>query len=406
MDSQSYPRPTGSHDIPTNQLDLRPDPEIDHDILHPKPVSDEKNVWFFWHTGYESMAPYNKRTVRGWYRRLSRRGWATRVIDRQPSSPSNISNFLDVHDQNNFPKAFVEDTIGGNYPFHVASDLVRFPLLLKYGGAYADVGTIQFGDLDRLWRETVSNPDSPFDIVCYSCEDVQRVGFANYFLVARPENPFFERCHRLLLKLWEGKNSSEGLARSPLLKGAPLLVSEAMIKRNGATLGPAEVSAIMSDFVLQGQVISMVMGLVDEEGGWNGPAYVVEHIYRIDCAVGSLLVNYMTGWDGPTAFRLLSLSLPKEGEAETEHQARAREIVEACLSKSFALKLYHGLIVEMLGETLGTLWRKNEGSDNVPHTYAHWLRYGAVHWEQDGLPSRLEFQLEKPLKRGPLLGDE
>lgn len=36
-----YPIPAGLHIIPPHLLDLRPDSEVDHDILHPKPVMDE-----------------------------------------------------------------------------------------------------------------------------------------------------------------------------------------------------------------------------------------------------------------------------------------------------------------------------------------------------------------------------
>ena len=39
-----YPIPPGLHPIPTNLLDLCPDSEIDQDILHPKPVTNEKNI--------------------------------------------------------------------------------------------------------------------------------------------------------------------------------------------------------------------------------------------------------------------------------------------------------------------------------------------------------------------------
>jgi len=150
MDPQPYLPPAGLHDIPVDQLDLRPDSEIDHDILHPKPVTDEKNIWFFWHTGYKHMHPYTKRNVRGWHRRFSRQGWTVRVLDRQPDSPLNVSQYLDVTDPALFPTAFTDNTLCGSYALQHTSDLVRFPLLLKYGGVYSDVGMIQIGDLDRL----------------------------------------------------------------------------------------------------------------------------------------------------------------------------------------------------------------------------------------------------------------
>ncbi|KAF2444912.1 hypothetical protein P171DRAFT_431698 [Karstenula rhodostoma CBS 690.94] len=70
---------------------------------------------------------------------------------------------------------------------------------------------------------------------------------------------------------------------------------------------------------------------------------------------------------------------------------------------SFGFKLAHGLIIRVLGDTLGSLWRANDGSDDVPGTYAHWLRYGTIHWCPDKLPQRQEWKVEEPIKRGPLL---
>ena len=81
----------------------------------------------------------------------------------------------------------------------------------------------------------------------------------------------------------------------------------------------------------------------------------------------------------------------------------AREIVEACLQRSFGFKLAHGLILRVFGDTLGSLWRKHEGSDDVQGTYAHWLRYGSMYWNQGGIPPVLKFRVTEPFKRGPLL---
>lgn len=174
-----YPRPEGLRNIPENEFDLRPDVEIDQDLLHPKPIGDEKCIWLFWHSGYQHMHPYTKRNVRGWHRRFSSQGWTTRVIDCQLESVLNISNYPDVSDPNLFPQAFKNGAISGEYALQHTSDLVRFPLLLKYGGIYADVGLIQIGDLDRLWHEVVANPVSLFEVVSYNCEGV---GLTNTFL--------------------------------------------------------------------------------------------------------------------------------------------------------------------------------------------------------------------------------
>ncbi|KAI0885038.1 uncharacterized protein GGS22DRAFT_162568 [Annulohypoxylon maeteangense] len=403
-DSTPYPLPQGLHLIPQELLDTRPDASIDHTIQNPPPVTSSKNIWFFWDTGYASMHNYTKRNIRSWHRRLSKQNWTIRVLDRVPGSPSNVSNFLPVTDPTVFPRAFTEGTISGRYAVQHASDLVRFPLLLRYGGVYADVGLLQIGDLDRLWRSTVGDPGSPFEVLSYN---MNNDCLANYFLASLPENPLFERCHRLLLALWGeggGKTGTEGMSDSELLKGVPLMGGSFTIEEEGKVIPAEEVQKLLSDYIIQGQAITMVMGLVDEEDGWDGPKYVAERVYGIDYMEGSQLINVFTGWDGRKAFELMSLALPKDGEVESAEQKQAREIVEGCLQRSFGFKLAHGLIIRVFKCTLGSLWRENEGSDDVPGTYAHWLRYATNYWNQDELPAALEFPVREPLKRGRLLG--
>ena len=403
-----YAIPDGLHAIPTELLDLRPDSEIDQDLLNPKAVSGEKNVWFFWHSGFSTMHPYARRNVRAWYRRLSPLGWTIRVLDRSPSSPLNVANFVDITDPEIFPRAFREGTLGGDYAVQHTSDLVRWPLLLKYGGVYADVGLMQIGDLDRLWRQTVGDPNSPYEILSYNTGDVDARALTNYFLACRPNNPLFARCHRLLLKLWAadaGKDSTDGMHSSPLLKQLPLMMEDSGIsfEENGKKFSQKETSQMLTDYIIQGQVITMVMGLVDEEDGWDGPKYVAEHIFAIEYMEGSQLINEFTAWNGKRAFDLMSLPLPNEGELESDDQKEARIIVESCLQRSFGFKLATGLILRVFGDTLSSLWRKHVGSDNVPGTYAHWLRHATIYWNQNELPARLEFKVIEPFKRGPLL---
>ncbi|KAI1452275.1 hypothetical protein F4805DRAFT_470956 [Annulohypoxylon moriforme] len=404
--SINYPLPQGLHIIPTELLDTRSDAEIDQSILHPQPVTSEKNIWFFWHSGYPTMHPYTKRNVRAWHRRLSKLGWTIRVLDRAPGSASNVANFLSVTDPAIFPQAFIEGTMTGRYAVQHISDLVRFPLLLQHGGVYADVGMMQIGDLDRLWRSTVADPTSPIEVLSYNMNNDT---LANYFLASRPNNALFQRCHRLLLALWAedgGKTSTEGMSSSALLKSVPLMGGEFTIEEDGKVIPPDEVRKLLSDYIIQGQAITLVMGLVDAEDNWDGPRYGAERVYGIDYMEGSQLINSFTNWDGRKAFNLMSLALPKPGEVESAEQKLAREIVEGCLRRSFGFKLAHGLIIRVFGCTLGSLWRENEGADDVLGTYAHWLRYATNYWNQDELPAALEFPVKEPLKRGPLLGKE
>jgi hypothetical protein len=407
MESEFHHMPEGVHAIPSHLLDLRPDSEVDHDLLHPKPVSGEKNVWFFWHAGFTKMHSYTQRNVRAWHRRFSKLGWTVRVIDRVPSSPLNVANFLDISDPTIFPRAFVDGTIGGDYAPQHTSDLVRWPLLLRYGGVYADVGMMQIGDLDRLWNETIGDPNSRFEVLAYNCGSVEERSLANYFLASGRNNALFARCQKLFLELWAadgGKTSTEGMSNSPLLKGVPLMGDETLsFEENGKKFGPDEARKMLTDYITQGQVLSLVMGLVDEEDAWHGPKYCAEHIYAIEYMVGSQLINEYTSWNGQRAFDLMSLPIPSSGTEESEDQKLAKEIVQACLQKSFGFKLAHGLIIRVLGDTLGSLWRKHEGTDNMPGTYGYCLRQGMIYWNQDALPERMQFKEIAPFKTGPLL---
>jgi hypothetical protein len=406
---QPYPLPSGLHIIPEHLLDTRPDDEIDHTLLHPSPIISEKNIFFFWHRGFTQMHPYAQRNIRAWHRRFSPSGWTIRVLDRLPDSPLNVANYLDITDPGTFPRAFCDGTIGGDYAPQHTSDLVRWPLLLKYGGIYADVGMMQIGDLERLWNATIGDPSSPYEVLSYSAGPPDSYSLANYFLCARPNNPLFLRCHKLLLELWAadgGRTDTEGMHTSPLLKGVPMMGSKSsftIVEEGKETIGPEEVSRMLTDYIIQGQVMTMVMALVDPEDGWNGPEYVSRHIYAPDYMLHSQLINELTAWDGNKAYSLLSLPMPKTGEAETDEQKEARTIVERCLTESFGFKLAHGLIIRVLGQTLGSLWRKNTGSDIAPGTYAAWLRYGMVHWNQDGIPPTVKFRAIEPFKTGPLL---
>lgn len=379
--------------IPSQKLDLQWFGQLIASLDHRRDEVCPGGINQIYHI---AVHPYTKRNVRAHYRRLSKLGWKIFVINRVEGSPLGIDKFVDITDPELFPKAFIDGRVGGTYGAQHTSDLVRWPLLIKYGGIYTDVGQLQIGDLDLLWTETVGNPDTPWDIVSYNLGPIDHRDLANYFYMAGRNNPLFARAHKLLLALWNadgGKLSTDGMYSSPLLIGPPLI-------------GPRfdeETRKKLTDYIIQGYCLTQVMGLVDEEDAWDGPTYSATRIYAIDYMVGSQYIQKFTNWNGKEQFRLMSLSLPREGEEESEDQKKAREIVEACLSESFSFKLSHGYILQVVGDTLGSLWRKHDGSDNVPGTYAHWLREGMIYCTQDKIPERLDFQVIKPYKVGPLL---
>jgi hypothetical protein len=133
------------------------------------------------------------------------------------------------------------------------------------------------------------------------------------------DNPLFERGHRLLLRLLDadgGKTNTEGMHGSMLLKGVPLMGSAEFTIEEG-NMGKEEVN-ILTDYFIQGQVMKMVMGLVDDEDGWNGPEYVAKHVYAIDFTVGSQLINGLEWAESVRSDVIFASERRRDGERKAE----------------------------------------------------------------------------------------
>uniref|UniRef100_A0A0W0G3Z8 Capsule polysaccharide biosynthesis protein n=1 Tax=Moniliophthora roreri TaxID=221103 RepID=A0A0W0G3Z8_MONRR len=206
-------------------------PPLVHDILLPTaltcpalPVTGSKSIFAFWHSGIGTLPPYLLRSVLAWYRRYSPLGWSVHIIDNVPGSPLNASHYIDTSSPDVVPAAFTTRSINGTYALQHTSDLIRYPLLLKYGGVYLDVGILQFGDLNWLWEEVISNPVSPYDYAGFTTMSASPdMSISNFSLMCGPANPLVLRAHKILLKLWEGKTNTVGMHSHPILEGVPLL---------------------------------------------------------------------------------------------------------------------------------------------------------------------------------------
>jgi len=171
MNPSVYSMLVSVHTIPTQLLDLRPDNEIDITLLKPPPISSERNIFFLWHSGFTKMHPYTLRNIRAYHRRLSKLGWTICILDRIPNSHLNISQYIDITDPDTIPTAFINGTIAGAYAAQHASELVRWHLLVKYDGVYADVRLLLIGDLAQLSKQTLENPHSRFEALSYDFKD-------------------------------------------------------------------------------------------------------------------------------------------------------------------------------------------------------------------------------------------
>jgi hypothetical protein len=394
---------------------------ISHDIFPAVPFSDSlpsqitcpnlptpgsKSIFAFWHSGIQSVPPYLLRNVLNWYRRFTPLGWTIYVLDTVPGSALNVSNFLDTSSSSVVPEAFTNGTLNGGYAAQHTSDLIRYPLLLKYGGIYLDMGILQFGDLNWLWTEHIANPASPYDFAGFTMGDPpDGISIVNFAFMSGPNNPLVSRAHYILLKVWEGKTNTIGTHHHPLVNHVPLMhVPQEVVVEDGENGTMVINDEAMTDYAIQIQCMGSAERWLDDADGWDGPKYVREHCWLYSMMNGAFAHEQMTSWSGQRQFDLLKEKLPETVETETEDQTFARKMVENTMAKSWCLKLGHGFSAKLFGgDTLGMLWRKNTGSDCGEGTYAGWLRFAELHYRQDDAPKPMEIPVYEPTMKGKLL---
>ena len=91
----------------------------------------------------------------------------------------------------------------------------------------------------------------------------------------------------------------------------------------------------------------------------------------------------VTGWSGDKQFELLSTKREGEGVVHDERYKDAEGFVLDMLANTSTMKLSHGP-PGALSAILADLWDdpKNHHMDNEPGTFAEFLRYGSVHYNQ------------------------
>ena len=404
--STRYPHIPGTEAVPYAVLPpLSSADQLPISLTSPgSPTPGGKNIFAFWDSGIHQLPPYLLRNVVDWYRRYTPLGWTIYVLDVVPDSPLNVSRFIDTSSAAVVPAAFTDRTNSGAYAVQHTSDLTRFPLLLKYGGVYLDVGILQFADLDRLWATTVSNPDSPIEFAGFTMGSAPDLNIVNFAFMCGVANPLVQRAHRILLKLWEGKTNTTGMHKHPLVCHIPLMrvPQEVVIEDEGQDKMVIN-DAVMTDYAIQIQCMGAAQHWLDKDDHWNGPQYVRERCWLQGMAESCFAQEQTTGWNGRRQFDLLKQQLPTADEQETEDQKAARIMVEETVAQSWCMKLGHGFTAQLFGgPTVGMLWREHVGTDCEEGTYAGWLRWAELNCVQSRMWTPMEMPVYSPTKEGSL----
>ena len=167
-------------------FDLRSDEEILDSLSSPAPITSEKNVWTFWHSGVHSMPDWCQRNIVNWIR-LCGPSWSIRVLDNASNSPNNALKWVTP---DMLPETFVKGTMDGPYTGPHSADFLRGACLFLYGGVWMDVGVILIRRLEQICWKQLEDPTSPFEV---SVPLMYATTMANHFVASRKRNPFIKR---------------------------------------------------------------------------------------------------------------------------------------------------------------------------------------------------------------------
>ncbi|KAI0459175.1 capsular polysaccharide synthesis protein-domain-containing protein [Xylaria acuta] len=395
--------PPGLRLIDPNKLDLRSDEEIAAWLQKPHPITSDKNVWAFWHQGYAQMAPWVQRNVINWVRRLGPE-WTVHLLDKLPGSSTNVTRYVE---SSYFPDAFNNDTMDGPNVGPHSGDLVRLPLIWKYGGVWIDVGTFLFRNIDDICWKQIEDPSTPYEVAGFVIEMRPGVDcMLNGFVAAKRGNPFIKRWHDIYLALWEGVTNAHGFHKHPLLQHLPLLCPP-VDKLNCPNLNM--MMEAFSDYLAAFMCFERLRKLIDPSDGFNGPEYYSNRMLLFPALQETYYFQQQTNWSGTRQFELLTAKRTGEGVVKDEKWQAAENFVTNALANTATMKLSHGP-AGALDSFLADLWdcKEHQEKDNVENTFAAYLRYGSVHVDQtrEMVPIKMGWPSEEVLTCGVLESNE
>ncbi|KAI6773049.1 hypothetical protein HG530_004007 [Fusarium avenaceum] len=334
------------------------------------PVTSEKNIWAFWHSGLDNLPSWCQRNVADWVR-ICGPSWTVHVLDTVPDSPNHILNFVAA---DLLPEALVKGTMDGPYVGPHTMDFLRGALLIQHGGVAMDVGCILMRDMDRVCWNQIADDNSPFEV---AVPVMYGQTIANHFTASRKGNPFITRWHKLFLHLWGNRHNYVGMSNNPALGFVKDIdFSEA----EGWTWDfKIDVQQVL-EYISQVMCWRRLTMLEDTGDGFNGSKYWQGHILGIDARTENWAAENLVGFSsGQRLYDLLSL--PLDTNPESEDFQEAHKLVWHLLSSASWQKVTHGKGLTH-SPHLGLLWDENDGKDSEPGTFGELLRWGAVNLRQ------------------------
>lgn len=359
------------------RIDARPDADVVASLkAHCPPSDSEKNVWAYWHTGWDRMPPWCQRNVIGWVRLLGP-SWKIRVLDGVEDSPNNFRKFLEPE---HLPGAVTTSQMTGRYAATHTSDMVRLPLLYVYGGVWLDAGIILLRNLDDGVWNLLSGTEHPFEFAAFGY--AHRPGITsviNPWLAARRNCELIGRWHQLFLSVWGESTECTGLSSHELLRHLePWPVGSIAHSEMDEAQKKAATAAIM-DYGTQLLCLERLLQVRDPQDGWDGRAWVDTKAILFPALDEMWRYQLKTDFLGTKQFALLTTA---QDEPNEEKRKEAKEFVEDVVANSMMMKLCHG--AGIMKSNLADLWDdiEHEGTDCAPGTFAEYLRWASVSLRQ------------------------
>lgn len=368
-----YIAPQGARLAPSR--DIRSDEEIALALQKYQPVTSEKNVWAFWHSGWADMRPWCQRNIINWVRRLGPE-WTVRVLDDVNDSANNLSRFVT---SSYFPSAFNGKDMAGP-PQHM-SDLLRLPLLFLHGGVWMDVGMLLLRHLDDVCWRAIEMHDNPYEMAGVLMPLRAEAGtILNGFIASRRGNDVLRRWHAVYCALWEGKTTAEGFHAHALLAHLPPLNVQCAELGCPPLLIPND---ILGDYLAHFLAFERLHRLQDPHNGFDGPAYFANSIWSLKAVDHVYYAQKITGWDGRRQYDLLATRVD---DPDAPLYAEAEHFVHDVLRHSALMKLSHGPPCGR--ENLASIWDEDaHAADDIAEgTFADYLRHGSVYWDYPEMP--------------------
>jgi hypothetical protein len=375
--------------------DQRTDEDILQTLEQHVPVTSEKNLWAFWHSGILNMPSWCQRNVIDWVR-ICGPEWTIRILDNVPDSPNYALQYVPA---DSLPEAFVQRKMDGPYVGPHSADFLRGVLLYLHGGAFMDVGSVLLRHLDRIGWNELEDPTSPFNV---AVPLMYGQNMANHFVAARKGDPFIKRWHELFVHLWKGRTNHEGLIEDPLVSFGAQLDFEASRSSNFNWDFAVPPKTVM-EYITQVLTWVRLCMLEDAGDGFSCSDYWQKNILCFDVLKEDFPAEAIVGFSGQKIFDLLTMR--RDGDKDSGEYKEAETMVWTLLSQASMQKITHGKGLTT-SVSLGILFDmpENKGRDSAPGTFAELLRYGSVHFRQkrESIARMEAKKAPKTMKKGVL----